>query len=409
MKNVALLLATRYLRGSSHETTVSTMVYICFLSIMIGSFSLTLVTAVMRGFEVTMYEKMQGIHASLIIRSHGQPIKVAALSRVIKEEFPEIIAFSPSVFGHAILQAQSDHVAPSVIILRGISPQQEAKVSTLQEKIISPPNATISRTTQGNKILIGKDLAKALSLTVGKEIKLLYTDSEKIKGRKITLQPVTAHIGGIFDTGIEDFDSSVAFCSLEFFETLLPHVNITQLHAALVKDADEQSVIMDLRKRTGLEVFSWKDLYPAIISALRLEKIVMFFILSLITLVASMNIIALLFMQIMRKRPDIAILKAIGARKRTITSIFMFMGISITTTASLVGISAAALASYCLEKYQFIKLPDAYYATHLPAHMSWYIALAVFSVVFCLGILSTWFPTRSIHMINISHILRYEG
>src|SRR5207302_1389175 len=150
------------------------------------------------------------------------------------------------------------------------------------------------------------------------------------------------------------------------------------------------------------------DLYPALISALKLEKYALILILLLITMVASMNIIALLFMQITQKRPDIAILYAMGMRPKQIVSIFMLMGMLIASIASASGIFLAWIASLLLERYPFIELPDVYYVTHLPANMDWSLAITVFITIMLLNFMATWYTARRTQHIKIADVLRYE-
>jgi ABC-type lipoprotein release transport system permease subunit len=172
-------------------------------------------------------------------------------------------------------------------------------------------------------------------------------------------------------------------------------------------DDDETIVIKKLQKRLPhLNVYTWKDQYPALVSSLKLEKYVMFLILALITLVASMNMISLLFMQIQHKRRDIAIFRAMGMSSKIIRSIFLRMGLLITSIASICGLMLAACAGYALERYPCIELPDVYYISYIPARMDLEIFLAVFVVTMIIGFCATWFPAQRSRRINISNILR---
>ena len=135
----------------------------------------------------------------------------------------------------------------------------------------------------------------------------------------------------------------------------------------------------------------------------------MFLILALITLVASMNIISLLFMQIIQKRGDIAILKSMGLSDKKISQIFFYLGMTISTIGSIAGLICSFIAGWFLENYPFITLPDAYYVTYLPAKMEWQIFVIVFVVVILISFLATWIPTRKTRKINISQVLRFES
>jgi len=411
MNTIVFLIAWRSLMASTYEKVISPMVLICFFSIFIGSFSLALVTAIMHGFEVAVHEKMQGIQAQVTIRTPSdQQFNIDTLEPVLKHEFPEIAAWSPSTTRYAIILTKDDDVrTPTVVMLKGIAPSTELHVSKLQEKIITPDFSPLSALVQADQVLIGKTLAHNLDLTVGSSVELLFADEKQSPRHKIRFNAEDAIVSGLFDSGIDEFDSSAIFCSFNFLEKLFPNSGIEQINLKLKAGSNEEKVIKRLQNRLNLPVYSWKDLHKSLVSALKLEKWVSFFILALITLVASMSIISLLFMQIMQKRPEIAILKAMGMTDRTVTHIFLLFGTTITITSSLSGLGCAWIASWLLTRYPFIELPDVYYVSHLPVKMEWYILLAVFVVVLVLGFIATWIPTRRTKNINIANVLRFEG
>lgn len=385
------------------------MVKICFIGIAVGTFSLALVSAVMRGFEYTIHSKMQNIHPQLMIRAVGNDLDAEKISTVIKQEFPEVTVISPMGMEYAIIKSAS--AEPTVVLLKGINPIHEAQVSAIGKKVYGPNNVPLSLgdTVHGNQVLIGKTLAQNMDLSFGEPFEMYYTDLEAATSKRLSLQSAPALVGGFFESGIDEFDTGVIFVSQDFLESLFPETGINQINLKLTCDADEAAVMTRLQERLQLPVVSWKDLYPALVSALKLEKYAMFFILALITLVASMCIIALLFMQITQKRPDIAVLRSLGTPTNLITRIFMLMGMGIAMSAATLGILCALLASWFLETYPFIQLPDAYYVSHLPAKMEPSIIMAVFVTTLILSFFATWIPTRSIRKINISHVLRFEG
>lgn len=387
------------------------MALICFIGIFIGSFSLALITAIMNGFQVEVHGKMQGIHAQVIIRGYGESLNPETLNPVLHNEFPEIQAFSPSSTRYTLVQTKEWDSAPIVAMVKGIDPIIEPLVSIIDKKIVTlnTHTTTFEEIFSENQVLIGKKLAKELGITVGDSIELLFTSDEQPGRRKITFDTNDAIVGGIFDTGIEEFDSGLIFVSFDFLQKLFPDIGIEQVNVKLQQNVDESVVVEKLQQRLDLEVYSWKDLYPALVSALKLEKYVTFFILALITLVASMNIISLMFMQIMQKRPDIAILKTLGMSNTSIMGIFLGMGMILSMIASLVGLGLSVLASLLLQYYPFIELPDVYYVSHLPVRMEWQILITVFVVVMLLSFFATWVPARKIKYINIAEVLRFEG
>jgi len=405
-------LARRILLGHVYQRSISTMTIICFTGIFIGTFSLALITAIMNGFEVAIHEKMQSIHAHITIEAYKNNIDLDVLEPVLTKEFPEIVAFSPMAHHHILLRAaHASDETPAVAIIRGIDPVSEQLTSSLSKKIISRLSTAtdFSQLFTDNQIIIGKQLAHNNNLAVGDSIDILFIRNEKMRGKKITFDSQPAIISGIFDTGIDEFDSNVVYSSLAFLEELYPTIAIEQVNVTLAPEANEKMTIQKLHNRLGLDVYSWKDLYPSLVASLKLEKYVSFFIVALILLVASMNIISLLFMHITQKRPDIALLRAIGMSHESIRTIFFIIGMSISCMASCCGLIAAILASWMLKKYPFISLPDSYYVTHLPVAMNWKIICAVFGVVVIFSLCATFLPIQRIRSINISRVLRFEG
>jgi lipoprotein-releasing system permease protein len=411
MKRIDILFAWRYVWGTAYEKNISTMVIVCFLSILIAAFSLTLVLGIMTGFEKETHAKLQGIHAQIIMHAGGDALDIPKISDALTKEFPEIEAFSPTTLRQAIIQSETEEDISNVIILKGIDPANEAKSSSLEKKIIkaASDDKKLATLVTKNQLIIGKKLAKTLMVKPGETITLLYTREDQRSGRKLALSKKDAIISGIFDTGIEEFDSGLAVCSLELIDELWPDTGATQINIKLKAAVDEEKTIKALRKRFGMEAYSWKDMYPALVSALKLEKYGMFFILVLIVLVASMNIISLLFMHITQKRGDIAILKAMGMHNSMLVRIFLLFSTLITGTASIIGLLLAWIAGLILQHYPFITLPDAYYVSHLPVSLEWHLFILVFVVVMIISVIASWIPIRKTVTINIADVLRFEA
>jgi lipoprotein-releasing system permease protein len=414
MNFLSILLAWRYLLGTKTEKTISTMAIICFAGIVIGSCSLLLVLSIMRGFEQVTHEKMQGIHSQLIMRSFGKTFDADLVGHVLTKEFPEVAAYSPCMVKQIIVHSESDDENTAVIVLKGIEPSTEHLVSTFHTKIthhlpITDTDSLLKSLTHENGIIIGQTLAENLDLKIGDTITLLFATDNQSSNKKLYLESSTAIISGIFKTGIDDFDASMAISSLSFLQTLYPDAGVDQINMQLIQGADEDAVIAHLKSRFGLPIYSWKDLYTPLVSALKLEKYAMFFILALITLVASMNIISLLFMQITQKRSDIAILQAMGIEPRILTRAFIMLGMFISCIGSLCGLTLATIICILLQRYPFITLPDAYFVTYLPVVLEWQMFALIFILVMALSLLASWLPARATRSINISQVLRYEG
>lgn len=409
MNSFSLKLALSYLRGAKNKKSISTMVAISFIGILIGSFSLMLTLAIMHGFEIATYEKLQSIHAQITIKAFGNPINMQSLSKVLNNEFPEVEQFAPNVTQQVIIKNSETDDVSTVVAIKGIDPKKQRLVNNLEQKIspIRGKHAQLTDVVHDNTVLIGEKLAASLDVNIGDTITMLFAPDEP-RRKKIHLTQKDALIGGFFKTGIEEFDAHLVFGDLAFVHDLFPDAGITHVHIKLAANADEYETIEALRKRLHIEVYSWKDLYPALVSALKLEKYVMFIILALITFIASMNIISLIFMQINQKKADIAILTAMGMKGSNIQTIFMTMGCIITGTASFIGIMLALIACWILKHYPFITLPDAYFVTHIPVAWHWYMPIALFMLAMLLSIVAIWIPLRRTEHVSITQILRYN-
>jgi len=409
------IMAYKYLRSRKKEKNISFMIRICFLGILIGTFALMLTLIITNGFEKVISEKMQGITSHIMISAPGQKLEEKSIKEVLSTEFGEQVKAASS---HMIKQVIVDHnKLQTVLFLKGVEPETEGNVSTIGKKIVLPAHKKrpLQKLLKENQIIVGYKTAKMYNLSIGSKIRLLIP---KPGGkRRIFLNKKEAVVAGIFKVGLDEYDNNFAYCSLDFLKSVFKEKDgVDAISIALhptktsyfQKDRESEIVAALKRRLAGLTVNSWKDLYPALVSSLKLEKYVMFLIIALITLVACMNMISLLFMQIQNKRRDIAIFKAMGMRHRQIKRIFLITGLSITLLASTIGLTLAAGAGYLLEKYPFIKLPDVYYVSHLPARLDLEIFVVVFVCTMLLGFIATWIPAKRTEKINVVDVLRQE-
>lgn len=422
MKNIAALLSYKYLKFKKKDRNISLMIKVCFLGILIGTFSLMLTLIIMNGFEKTVHEKMQGINSQVIIYTPGSKLDYESLRQVLKKEFADDIqAISGSSIRQAIINKNKNQ---SVLFIKGIDPFNEGFVTNIEEKILIPQNSETQEVSKlesllnENQIIIGEKTAKHYGLKIGDTIDLMIP--EPTSQKRIYLNKKKVVVSGIFKIGLEEYDNNFAFCSLDFLQKVFDEKEgVDQISLKLKKKKEinllpfkkdyETKIINKLQKRLPmLTVASWKDLYPALVSSLKLEKYVMFFILALITLVACMTMISLLFMYIQQKRRDIAILQSMGLSHKKIRSIFLRIGLRITLMGSACGLILAAIAGYFLENYPFIELPDVYYISYLPARMDLEIFIVVFVATMLLGFLATWIPARGTKRINVANVLRQE-
>lgn len=410
---LSLLIAWRYLCHKEKDSQIALMTKMCFLGIAIGTFALMLTLIITNGFEKVISEKMRGINTDIIISAPGGgKLDFMSIAKALKTEMPDRIkAVGAKTIRQALISSEKTQ---SVMFLTGVDVATEGLVSSLGDKVIKPTipvhlsgQNSLAMLLKPGYVLVGQKTAQEYDLHVGSQVDLLIP--EATGKRKIVLDKHRVTVAGVFKVGLEEFDSNLLFMPLEDLHELFDEKGADFVTVKLTKSEDYflHETLFLLRKRLShLEIRSWQDLYPALVASLKLEKYVMFFILALITLVACMNMISLLFMQIQNKRYDIAILQSMGCASLDLQAVFLALGMVITLGASLFGLGLAFIAGSILERYPFIQLPDVYYVSYLPARMDASIFIVVFVATLLLGFLATWIPARRTQKIDILQVLR---
>jgi lipoprotein-releasing system permease protein len=406
---ISLLTAYRYLLGTKTEKSVSIMVKVCFFGIAVGAFSLALIVSIMNGFQVATHEKIKNINPEIIIQAKNQFLNEKQIFNDLYDKFPEIESYSSNIWQNVIICTNDCQDLNNLVTIKGIDPINETKINNFAQKITFSlgKDRDLTSLLNKNKILIGEKLAKNLNLGVGDEVNILIPQQ---KSSKINFVKVPVIITGLFNTGIEEFDTKLIVSSNDYLLSLFKNYGISQIGLKLKNNIDEKSTISKLKKHfKNVEILSWKDLYPALVSALELEKYAMFFILILITLVASSNIISLLFMLITQKKGDIAIFKSMGMENKKIKQIFLIIGLIISFFATLFGLLFAFIVGTILDHYPFITLPDVYYVTYLPIKMDLIIFIEVFAAVMLISLIAILIPIKKINNIDITKVLKTEA
>ncbi|MCK9543287.1 MAG: ABC transporter permease, partial [Novosphingobium sp.] len=262
MAKLEFFLALKFLLNIKSEKSISTMIKICFISILVSSFALTLICAIMNGFEKETYKKLKGVHSDIIINSRSQEINFDRLKPVLFKEFGVYIkAASPFSIGQAILRSQNkNNKFHSLVMLKAVDPKSEFLVNNLDDMLLSTykDQKDWNLLLKNKNIFIGETLAKNLHVNISDKIDLLYPD-EDIEDNRILLHVEPVKIAGIFKTGMQELDEQVIMSSLNFFQDIFGH-GPTGVNIKLKKEFKENDDILNkLRKRFKLDIFSWKD------------------------------------------------------------------------------------------------------------------------------------------------------
>ena len=367
------LLSWRYVRNLSSRKSISTVALFSLISISISVFALTLATSIMEGFEKETKEKIQGINPDLISEGEANYRKFLNLDCVE--------AATPFALENIVISSEEFPEVSSFVLLKGIDLIQESKVSNLTKKFIQLCGKL--ELLEEDYLVLGKILAKDLDILVGEYVRIKLA-SENFRELKVKVL-------GFLDSGFSEYDSNLAITSLRTLKKLNPKA-IEQTSIKTVNISQTKEIL----KKMGYDFNSWIDLYPALFSALKLEKWATFFVLGLMILISCINLIALLFMVITQKSKDIYIMTAMGIPKKIIRRIFWLFSFKIIFTAETIGLLFALVAGLLLQNYPFISLPDAYLVSTLPVKLSLETFIIIFFLTGTIGALSTLIALREI-------------
>ncbi len=405
-----LSIALRYLVTRRKHSFISIISCFSVLGVALGVAALIVVLGVMNGFSSSLRDKILGVNADVVVNSlqgglrHHEAVQekitgISGVAGVMPFIYSEVMLSTP----HGVKGAG----------LRGIDPAAARKVISLQEDLFRGSLRDLAGDRQPPGIIIGKSLAQLLGVSVGDSLNMLSPSGQK-SAAGFSPKVAIFEVVGLFDTGMYEYDSSLAYVHLQAARDILGfegdlvsglEVKVQDVYAA-------QRIGQRVEAALGqfpYVVQTWIEMNKSLFSALKLEKNAMGVILVMIVLVGSFSIITTLIMLVMEKKQDIAVLMAMGARPKSIRRIFMWQGVSIGIVGTALGFGLGLLVCFLLEKYQFIKLPgDVYPMDHLTVLLEaldlWIIGASAMLLCF----LATLYPASQAARIEPAEVLRYE-
>jgi lipoprotein-releasing system permease protein len=260
-------------------------------------------------------------------------------------------------------------------------------------------------------IILGVELANNLGIRQGDWITII-SPTGRLTPMGQAPKSKLFKVVGIFQSGMFEYDNTLAYISLNAAQQFLGIGDVVSGIEVRIKDIYKAKEISDeLRQRLGPSfwVRDWMQMNRSLFSALKLEKVVMFIILTLIVLVAAFNIVSSLIMLVMEKTRDIAILKAMGATTASIRKIFVLEGFMIGVSGTILGLIGGFSLCAILKRYQFIELPrDVYYISTLPVHLDGLDVLIIALSAIVISLVATIYPSRQAAKLEPAEALRYE-
>jgi len=334
----------RYLKTRKKDGFLNVISIFSFIGISLGVAVLIIVMSVMNGFRTELINKIVGFNAHISIKPYERLINLEKLNDKYLKLISTDLILSNS--GEAIITTKDNSKG---ILLRGYKNEDFSKLEVVKNKKIEGNKSVLKE----NYISIGKELSFDLNLQLGDKISIISSAGIKTIIGTLPKQE-TFFISSIFDSGLADFDSNVAFINLSTLESFFDYsTDDRNLEIYLKSPSSIEGIKPTIQKLFNNEfVYTWADMNNSLFSALKVERNVMFIILSLIILVAAFNIISGLTILVKNKTRDIAILKSIGVLNKSITKIFFLVGVIIGTTATAFGILIGVLFSLYIEDFR---------------------------------------------------------
>jgi lipoprotein releasing system, transmembrane protein, LolC/E family len=421
-------ISKRYLRAKRKQVFVSIITFISIFGIFLGVAALIIVLAVMNGFEEDLRSKILGIksHIELTTDMAGPMKNYQEVSeRIAGTE--GVVASTPFIYSQAMIRSGNGVTG---VVIRGLDTQSAFKVINLGkiregkiEYLNKIPDEILKHykkeDTQAAGIVIGKEMARNLGIFLYDSITIISPVGISTPMGMVPRMKKFVVVG-IFESGFYEYDSTLAYLSLKNCQDFLQMGDtVTGIDIKVDDIYKADSIARKIQSKLGFPFWAhnWMQMNKNLFSALKLEKRVMFIILSLIVLVAAFNIISALIMIVMEKNKDIAILKSMGATSRTIMKIFIYQGLIVGVIGTFSGCVAGLAVALNLQKislfveriFHFKILPgDVYYLSELPSKVNYgdVVVIVIGTLLICF--LSTIYPSWRASKLDPAEALRYE-
>jgi len=406
---VERLIAVRNLKPKKKEGFLKIISIFSFLGITLGVAVLIIVMSVMNGFRIDLTNKILGFNPHITIQSYGDNI-VKDFKSLLKTKYKDF-KISESINGEGI--AISNDKTKGILI-KGINTNTDNNIKFLEDNLIEGK----LKDFKDGSLILGIELALTLDVTVGERINLM---SSAFIGTPLGRLPKqeSYKVAAIFKSGFYDFDQNVIFInindSLSFFEKNENDVLLEIYLKEPLKADIYKKEIQEINK--NYYVYSWTDLNKSFFGALKVERNVMFIILTLIIIVAAFNIISGLTILIKNKTKEIAILKTLGLSNTSITKSFFLTGFTIGLLASITGVILGTLFSFYIEEIRFfisttfgleIFPADIYLLDVMPSEINPLSIALIFIFSIIATSLASFFPARAVTKISTTKALKYE-
>jgi lipoprotein-releasing system permease protein len=406
-------IARRYLRGARGRGLVSFVTLIAVGGVAVGVMALIVVIGVLDGLQHNLRERILsgGPHAiALPVNTQFRMEEWRSVREQIRAD-ENVVAVAPFVYTHVLLNAGDNYNHQAV--LRGIVDDEDARQVTGLIDHLVIGTTPFGPTESGSPgIVVGRGLAQQLGLYITKEITVVSLENAPLTSLGFSPSVRRFEVVGIFQTGLYQYDDELAMVALPEAQQLLglgDAVTGVEFNVADAWTSAEVSADLEATLGTGYKIDDWQRLNRSLFSALRLEKLAMAVIMTLIVLVASFNIVSTLVMIVGDKTREIGILRSMGVTSAGIARVFRSMGLFIGIVGTALGGVLGAALAWALRTFEFIDLPnDIYFLDTLPIRLDPIDVSLILGGSVLIAFLSTIYPARKAADLTPVEAIRHE-
>ncbi|KPB01644.1 lipoprotein-releasing ABC transporter permease subunit [Ahrensia marina] len=406
--------AWRFLKPRKQERMVSIVTVISLLGVMLGVAALIIVMAVMNGFRAELLDRILGLNGHIILQASDTPLNDYDTVAKKLEEVHGVQMALPLLEGQTL--ASGNVGAGTGALVRGVRKQDFARLESVATNI---KEGSLEKYQEGNGVAIGIRMAQNLGLLVGDKLTLVSPEGDVTPFG--TIPRVKSYtVEAIFEMGMSEYDTSIVFMHLDEAQLYFNQENNVQVIEVFVDDPDNvglyKSDIVAAAERP-LVVTDWQQRNSAFFSALVIERNAMFLILSIVVIVASLNIISSLIMLVKEKSRGIAILRTMGASQNSILRIFIMAGTGVGLAGTAAGVLLGVLVCLNIRGIQRLMNwisgaevwdPTVRFLSEIPAQMDFFETMSVILLALILSFLAAILPARRAAKLDPVEALRYE-
>ena len=408
-----IFLSLRYLQAKRKQTFISAITLISVTGVAIGVMALLLVLGVMTGFTDDLRDKILGTNSHVVISKFGSAMGDYREAMKLVVGVNDVVAATPFIISQVMLSSKRN---VSGAVLHGIDLATATDVINIKDTIVEGDLKLLKGETEVNGamlpgIVLGGELSKILGVYAGNTITLI-SPTGLLSPAGMVPRWKKFLVVGIFESGMYEYDTSIAYISVENARKFLKMKDeVTGIEVKVRDIYDSETVAGELRQVLGgvFQVRDWKEMHKNLYSALKLEKTAMFIILTLIIIVAAFSIVATLIMMVNDKNKEIAILKSMGATSGAVMRIFMLQGLIIGIIGTTLGMALALILAFVQNQYHIVRLSgDVYYIAALTVKISWQDSFIVAFSSILISFIATVYPSWQAANLDPAEALRYE-